>query len=163
MSVIKEQAVYQDLLLMFAAIKTTNLYAPGEFYESNIGNFVKDWADVPISDEETDVLVIEDAEINYNEQEEMSADHKVIHTYSIKLFLAKGDDTIAEIRKAARDLRRCIGANVSAFLTKYHAIAIKPVTLVKGVKKEDRMIGGLIFRFTIEWSQEKWLIDEPEY
>lgn len=163
MANIQEQQLYIDLLAMFATIKTTNEYAAGKNYESNIGNFVRDWSDVPISDEETEVLILEDPEINYAEQEEHSADHKVSHTFTVKLFLAKTATTLTDLRKAQRDLRRCLGANVPAFITKYHAIAFKPVTIVKGFEKGERTRGGLVFRFTVEWSQEKWLINEPEY
>ena len=163
MANIKEQQLYIDLLALFATIKTTNEYAAGKNYETNIGNFVRDWSDVPISDSETEVLILEDPEMNYAEQEEHSADHKVSHTFVLKLFLAKGEDTLDELRKAQRDLRRCLGANIAAFITKYHAIAFKPITIVKGFEKAERLRGGLVFRFTAEWSQEKWLIDEPEY
>ena len=163
MAKIKEQALYDDILTMLATIKTTNLYAAGKYYESNIGNFVNDWADVPISDDETEKMIVEDAEINYDDQQENSGDHKVSHTYTVKLFLAKTTTTLADLRKAQRDLRRCIGANIVTLISKYHAIAFKPITLVKGFEKGERTRGGLVFRFSVEWSQEKWLIDEPEY
>lgn len=163
MANIQEQELYIDLLAIFATIKTTNQYAAGKNYESNIGNFVRDWSDVPISDDETDVLVLEDPEMNYNEKQEYSADHEVSHTYVVKLFLAKEDDTLDELRKAQRDLRRCIGANLATLINKYHTIAIRPVTIVKGFEKGERARGGLVFRFTVDWSQEKWLINEPEY
>lgn len=163
MANIKEQQLYIDLLALFATIKTTNEYAAGKNYETNIGNFVRDWSDVPISDEETEVLILEDPEINYSEKQEHSADHEVSHTFVAKLFLAKTNTTLTDLRKAQRDLRRCLGSNIQTFITKYHAIAFKPVTLVKGFEKGERTRGGLVFRFTVEWSQEKWLINEPEY
>lgn len=160
---ITEEALYQDLLIYFATILTSNEYAAGKNYETNIGSFLKDWQTYSIGDDETEVMIIEDAETDYQDQDESSADHKVVHTYSIKLFLAKTTSTLSELRKASRDLRRCLGANSDALTTKFIAIVIKPVTLVKGFEKRERTRGGLVFRFTIEWSQEKWLIGESEY
>lgn len=160
---IQEQQLYIDLLAAFSTIKTTNQYASGKNYETNVGKFVRDWTEIPISDDETEVLILEDPEMNYAEQEEHSADHKVSHTYVAKLFLAKADNTLDELRKAERDLRRCIGANLAMLINKYHTISIKPVTIVKGFEKGERTRGGLAFRFTVDWSQEKWLINEPEF
>ncbi len=160
---IKEEALYQDLLTYFATILVANEYAPGKNYETDIGNFVKDWNTYSIGDDETEVLIIEDAETNYLDQDENSADHKVIHTYFVKLFLAKTTTTLADLRKASRDIRRCLGKNMNELTTKYIELEIKPVTFVKGYEKKERTRGGLVFRFTAEWSQEKWLIGEPEY
>ncbi len=160
---IKEEALYQDLLIYFATILIANEYASGKNYETNIGNFVKDWNTYSIGDDETEVLIIEDAETSYSNQDENSADHKVTHTYSVKLFLAKTTTTLSDLRKASRDIRRCLGKNMDALTTKYIGLAIKPVTFVKGYEKKERTRGGLGFRFTAEWSQEKWLIGEPEY
>ena len=163
MANITEEALYQDLLTYFATILKANEYASGKNYETDIGNFVKDWNTYSIGDDETEVLIIEDAETSYKDQDENSADHKVMHTYSVKIFLTKTTTTLAELRKASRDLRRCLGKNMDAIKTKYNAIAIKPVTFVKGYEKKERTRGGLVFRFTAEWSQEKWLIGELEY
>lgn len=160
---ITEEALYQDLLTYFASILIANEYAPGKNYETDIGNFVKDWNIYTIGDEETEVMIIEDVETNYEDQDENSPDHKVIHTYSVKLFLAKTNSTLAELRKASRDLRRCLGKNLDTLTTKYIGLVIKPVTLVKGYEKKERTRGGLVFRFTAEWSQEKWLIGEQEF
>lgn len=160
---IKEQEIYSDLLAIFATILTSNEYQSGKNYETDIGNYVTDWKEVPISDDETEVLILEDPEIDYNEEQEYQADHKVTHTYVAKLFLAKTSTTLDELRKAQRDLRRCIGANLVTLISKYHAIAIRPLKIAKGFEKGERTRGGLVFRFTIEYSQEKWLIGEPEY
>jgi len=160
---ITEEALYQDLLTYFATILTTNEYASGKNYETDIGDFVKDWDTYSIGDDETEVLIIEDAETSYLDQDENSADHKVMHTYSVKIFLAKTTTTLADLRKASRDLRRCLGKNMDALTTKYIGLVIKPATFVKGYEKKERTRGGLVFRFTAEWSQWKWLIGEPEH
>lgn len=157
-----EESLYQDLLINFKTILTTNTYAVGKNYETNIGNFVKDWNLFSIGEDETEVLIIEDAETAYVDQDEHADDHKVIHTYSVKLFLAKTDNTISDLRKASRDLRRCLGTNMDTLTAKFISLVMKPVIIVKGLEKKERTRGGLVFRFTSEWSQNKWLIDEPE-
>ena len=160
-----EKELYLDFIEIFKTIKTANQYAPGKNYETNFGDLLVDWSLFPVDDGESEYVTLEDPEINYAEQEEESADHKVSYTYVLKGFIAKGDNTVEQIRAFSRDVRRCIGANLATLKAKFNSppIVIKPVILVKGFQKGERTRGGLVFRFTAEWSQEKWLIDEPEY
>lgn len=151
---IKEVEIIADLVEKLSDIRTTNEYAEGKNYATDIGAEVNDWNDKPVESGDTDEVIVSDEDI-----EELNDDgkrylqtHRFRMQISIRIFMAQGNETISMLRKAEADVYRCIGKYNRFFLDKYRDFAFKPGARRRQLQEGSRTFGGSYVLIYAEYS-----------
>jgi len=156
----KLDQIKTDLLAALGTIKTTNEWATGKNYLTNIGNFIETWEVHPVPQENNDEFILEDPVIEKIPEDEPMDHHKFAYIFSIKAFQAKGDSSIAEIRKIRMDLVHCIGKLSIASLIKYKDTVFEIPRLEIQVKEENRIVAGLICVLRVTFADDPFFMIE---
>ena len=158
----KQEAIRTDFINALKTIKTTNQYESGKNYETNIGNYIKDWNEQPLPTETVREVIVEDRKIEHENNPEFEEAHYQTIIFTIKIY-EPGKTTVASLRKDEIDIMRCIGANEDAFFTKYGDTVFSIVEREKDVVKKNITIGGSKIIVKIKFGTKRWLIGEPSY
>lgn len=158
----KQQAILTDWINCLKNIKTTNAYAIGKNYSTNIGNYIKDF-DPKIIEEGKNALIVEDKISQFEDQPEIAAAHywdlEIVH----KIIWPNADSSIPDIRNIEMDIIHCIGSNEESFLNKYRDTIFHGIEGEKNAYKGIKQVGELKLTLKIRFGTERFLIGEPDY
>jgi len=158
----KQEAITTDFINALKTILPANEYETGKNYETDIGNYIKDWNEQPLPAETVREVIVEDRKIEHEEQNEFAEAHYQTIIYTIKIY-EPGVNTIANLRKDEMDIMRCIGANEDAFLAKFGDTVFSIAEREKDVIKGNKTIGGSKMTVKCRFGTNRWLIGEPDY
>ena len=159
----KETSITADLLAKLQTILPTTEYAPGKFYETNIGSFIKDWDERLYLDDSTDAVAwVEDfkADPKIDEEKRHFNHFRFQSKYGINIAAQKGDETIAFLRKAKADVYRCIGASEGFFNGKYGGdFVFLPGERGKDIEELGKKTGGIQIIIIADYLELPWQPD----
>lgn len=114
-----EEAILNDLKDALETIRTTNEYASGKNYLTNIGADIYLWGKAKDAKPGFPITELMDEDGFHNEEESDSGSDANAMKILIKVAAEENTNTASLLRKARTDIIRCIGANRSAFKTKF--------------------------------------------
>ncbi len=158
----KEQKIFSLIVAGVQGILTTNEYATGKNYETDIGNYYQDWYGLVNPESDTDVLEVRDVSASADEEQypfqRESLEVQIV--YACK----RGTDTANQLRKAKADIYRMIGANLDTWRATVGG-DLHPVQMgwEKEIKHEKEIFGEITITIVFEYQTEFWLVEEPNY
>ena len=145
-----------------ATILTTNQYASGLYYETNIGTYVTEWLDKVYPDTSDEILEIRTPDGEPDDEQE-PIQHETV-TIEFALGCKKGTATAAYMRKVKADIYRMVGASIDAWRTAVDA-SLKPIrgSWEMDIQYDTEIFGELIVRIHLQYLYDEWLLEEPVY
>lgn len=156
----KLDEIFNDIATGLGNIKIANEWTPGKNYLTNIGNHLETWLIKPVPNEDDDEFILEDPVIEKKQEDEFTDHHTFYYLFSIKVYQAKGDSTIAELRKIRMDLFHCAGKLSSEFLAKYNDTVFEIPRCEIVVEESNKTVGGLIFNLRIQFTDDPFMMIE---
>lgn len=153
----KRQQIVDKVKERFALIRTTNEYAPGKFYQTDIGERQTEWHPVlKNADPEADELPSHDIR---DEVEEAVIENKNAGTYTALLTVTviaeqrETDATATLSRKALVDMVRAVGVDPT-----WGGLARRtlPVSDEVSVDEAAQRVGSAALTFQVEYSRRPW-------
>ncbi len=114
-----EQQIYDAIYTAMLEIKTTNEYASGKNYETNIGNFLQLWLDKMNAETSSEVFEIHDANGEASDEQE-PIQHEILNLEFI-VSVKKGENTASYLRSAKADIYRVIGKYINTWRSTINA------------------------------------------
>jgi len=158
----KEEKIYSLIVAGAQEIKTTNEYATGKNYETNIGQYYQEWMGDVNPESAEEVLEVRDFSGDVSDEQE-PLQHEFLEikfVYGCK----NGSSTAAQLRKAKADIYRMIGKNLDYWRAQVDG-SLKPVRggWEKNVTHGEKIFGEITVTVIFQYIQEPWLVDEKVY
>lgn len=158
----KGEKIISDYVTKLGTIATDQEYESGSNYETNIGASVVSWETKPFWDEDTDEVIVEDSEVEYDEEDEIHEAHyqeRIIHN---RIYYVNSSP-VSGLKKRVNDILRCIGKWESYFLSTYGDCVFRPVSVEYEVRQSKKIIGAAHLVIACRYGTERFLIGETDY
>jgi len=154
-----EQQLYNLVYAGAEKIKTTNEYAPGKNYETDIGDYIQEWMDKVNSEIKKEVFEIRDP--NGEASDDQEPIQNEIISWDFVVGVKKGNLTAQYLRSARADIYRMIGSNIDAWRAAVNgSLRFTRVGFTRDITHEKEIYGELLQTITIEYIQTEWLLED---
>jgi|GEM_PF-3555161 len=157
-----ENRLYQLVYAAASQILKANEYEAGKNYETDLGNYLREWKGAVMPKEDNVVFEIRD---NSGAADDEQADYQhEILSYEFFVAAKNSASTASFLRQARADIYRMIGANIDSWRATLNAsLTAERGGFTREINYEEKVFGELTVTINFSYEQEYFLIGEQDY